>query len=285
MVASFSFTDFTPINSAFTTSIVNKTMTVTVSTNSTLMVASATIQGLSVTTTHSCLEWGDGAGPCTRPYGSPNATPLSVLNAMSSVAAADATTSALVVSPSSVLATETVAAPSSVVDTDTIGALSVAGAATSSSSDCAAPATTTIFVTISTTNTVNNPGADEATTTVVETNRVTSTLTETIPWGNTTTTVGTTAVVIASNDSLATLSVPSFTVTLQSTVGANGTATPATTDISGVASTTAVVASGGDKAVGKPLLGATGHNNNGGHTGNGLYCVVMLVGIVTALLM
>lgn len=286
-------------------------MTVTANTTTLFSVPTNTTAMVSFATTESCLEWGDGAGPCTRPYGSPNSTPESVLSGMSSVAALSATpttvsadgTTALVVSMS---LPATVATPSSgsIIggsDTETVDALSIA--ASTSSSDCAAPAITTVFVTITT-----NPG-DETTTTGgsttmtmvdTETNHVTSTIqgssslvtmTETLPWGNNTT--STVAVVTALNGSLTTLSVPNFTITLQSTVGSNGTAaitttaktdtgTSATTGTSGASTTTAVVASGGEKAVGKPFLG--GHtNNNGGHTDNGLYYVVMLVGIVTAL--
>lgn len=281
----------------------NTTTLLGVPANTTMMVSFATIQAPSATT-ESCLEWGDGAGPCTRPYGSPNSTPESVLSVMSSVAAFSATpttvsadgTTALIFSMS---LPATVATPSSgsigVSDTETVDALSVA--ASTSSPDCAAPATTTVFVTI-TTNPVEETNTTGGSTTMTmvdtETNHVTSTIqgssslvtmTETLPWGNTTT--STVTVVTA-------LSVPNFTITLQSTVGSNGTAaitttartgtaTSATTGTSGASTTTAVVASGGKKTVDKPFLGGN-TNNNGGHTGNGLYYVVMLVGIVTALL-
>lgn len=98
--------------------------------------------------------------------------------------------------------------------------------------------------------------------------------TETAFRGGATGTAGHTVVAINGTGSLTTLSVPDYTLTMQTTVGANRTAL---SDPSPTVSLAPLVTSGGEKLTAPKPLGMSG-------SGNGVYCVVMLVALAMLLM-
>lgn len=240
-----------------------------------------------------CLEYGDGAGPCGRPYGSPNPTPQSWISSLAaesvdddtSTLAVGATTSVLPIgipamtSVNSLISSSIDASLSSWIDTATMDA-----------SLC--EPTTTVYVTVKAGTEPNNGnltilGGGGAGHTTVESSTSLSiltmtwsgsdgplTTTETAFPGGATGTAGHTVLAINGTGSLTTLSVPDYTLTMQTTVGANRTA------LSGPSPTVSLaplVTSGGEKLTAPKPLGMSG-------SGNGVYCVVMLAALAMLLM-
>lgn len=227
--------------------------------------------------TETCLEYGDGAGPCARPYGHPNYTPsswLSMVAAESQGKASFATVPAIVSTTPLPIGVPVGTSPNSSSGLD--------------ASEC--QLTTTVYVTIAVTS-----SADSVTVMDAPANTIYGTATEvsdtlTVTWrgpdgpATTTetpvlgTTINGTAVVTAINGTGAptTLSLANFTLSLTSFAAANGTAFTGT----GAIPTASPDVSGGEKqaSVPKPL------GMGGSSSGNGVYCAVMLVALAALLI-
>lgn len=241
-----------------------------------------------------CLEYGDGAGPCGRPYGSPNPTPQSWISSLAAESVDDDTSTLAVGATASVLPIGIPAMTSvnSLISSSIDASLSSwIDTATMDASLC--EPTTTVYVTVKAGTEPNNGnltilgGAGGAGHTTVESSTSLSiltmtwsgsdgplTTTETAFRGGATGTAGHTVLAINGTGSLTTLSVPDYTLTMQTTVGANRTA------LSGPSPTVSLaplVTSGGEKLTAPKPLGMSG-------SGNGVYCVVMLVALAMLLM-
>lgn len=211
----------------------------------------------STSSTQTCGEWGDGAGPCARPYGLPNTTPASALSSLALESQVGSTNSNTFTSPFTEASALVSSSTSLTVNTNLTGMVS--------------PATVTVTVTAgSCSNTVENiTGVGTTlwgTSTLISSRTATVnasgggplTTTETVFWRNSSS-------VTSAN----------YTLTLQQTVA------PASSFIFSSAGSVAsgaspLITSGGEQSAPKPL-GASG-------TGNGVYCVVMLVTLVALLI-
>ncbi|KAG6365643.1 hypothetical protein INS49_007254 [Diaporthe citri] len=259
-----------------------------------------------------CLEYGDGAGPCNRPYGAPNTPPssitlsvgsattsypppsLSVIPSTSpsipggvipSATTSDTTTLGATTSDTGAMSGTTTSTSSiiSVVDTSTVSGTETTISSTISDMDtsvCGPP--TTVYVTLSSSaDTLSVEGgvtiASFGTTTASSPSTVTSTSTSlaqtiTVSLASATETVHNSSATTTSH----LLTASGITLTL--TAHGNGTYKPTTTGPSTVVTLPATA--GGEKAAGGKPMGASG---NGG-TGNGMYCVVMLVTLLALLI-
>lgn len=218
-----------------------------------------------------CGEWGDGAGPCARPYGRPNSTPEAWLSALSVLSLSEAPASATV--PSGLSTTSLpIGIPANVspaASSSSLAPASILDAPLSSS--CALTATVFVTVTAANATAPASSGSGSGSTTY-GTSTSLSIVTETAYANGT---AAKTVVVTALNGTgaLTTLTVPSYTLTLHTTVGPNGSAFSGAP--SGVLTT-----SGGGKTVAPPKpLGMAGSSS-----GNGVYCVVMLVALAALLI-
>lgn len=282
-------------------------------TTTTVSTTSPNTSGLVPNNPSHCLEFGDGAGPCNRPYGAPNTPPSSITLSVGS-----ATTSYPPPSLSAIPSTSP-SIPGGVIpsattsDTTTLGATTLdtgamSGTATSTSSIvsgvdistvsgtetttsstisemdssvCGPP--TTIYVTLSSSaDTLSVEGGVTIASFGTATGSSPSTVTST-----STSLAGTITVSLASATETVTNSSATTTtshlitasgITLTLTSHGNGTYKPTTTGPSTVVTLPATA--GGDKAAGGKPMGASG---NGG-TGNGMYCVVMLVTLLVLLI-
>lgn len=263
---------------------------ITVSTSSSTAQSSSTFM-------ETCGEWGDGAGPCARPYGRPNPTPEAWLSALSLESQYKETAGIPGVTTSSFFPIgipdndPPTASPTTIVSSSqtssALGSIVTTLDASSPSSSACAP-TTTVFITVTA---ASDPGAPNMTALADPTVYTTATIavpgqltltysgpngpattTETVAATNGTAAADHTVVVSAINGTGAltshTLSVPTFTLTLSSPLP-NGTA---------AVPSVSPVTSGADKVVPKPL------GMGGSKSGNGVYCVVMLVALVALLI-
>lgn len=251
--------------------------------------SSATIHSTS-TTIETCGEWGDGAGPCARPYGKPNPTPEAWLLSLSiasenkaSIAGASTSFFPIGVPVADPTSVTTIGASSVSAALSSPAAISIADVS-SSSSECGAPTTVYVTVTVSSGEPAANmsalgvPGTVYATSTSVVDDLLTVTYsgpsgplttTETVVGSNNTSghqTVITHQINGTGALTTQTFTVPTYTLTLSS----------ALTSATGVVPVT----SGGDKAAAVPKPLAMG----GSKSGNGVYCVVMLAALAALLL-
>lgn len=250
-----------------------------------------------------CLEFGDGAGPCDRPYGAPNTPPSSLgtivvsINTFTlppttfgppSLGTVSETSSSSPASVTTSASSDTGAVSGSASSTDsTLSAMDAGTTSTTISGVatgvCGPP--TTVYVTLSTSTdtSTSEPGLTVASLSIgngTDSGSTTpSTMTSTITSLGATYTVSVASVTeTISNSSVATTpahittTATGFTVTFHG----NGTYSPTSTGPSTVAT---LSTSGGGKVAGKPM-GASG---NGG-TGNGMYCAVMLVTLLALLI-
>ncbi|PSR93904.1 hypothetical protein BD289DRAFT_166236 [Coniella lustricola] len=306
---------------AAVTSLTNLNLTAAVALSSTVS-GSMTVGTITVTTgtsssyssptssTESCGEWGDGAGPCARPYGAPNATPASVLESMTANSSAIASVlgddgagsgvsqMALTVT---LLPSGPVNSTSSVAFTTSFTDASILDAPSDTSSSVSATVTVTVTSIVNngtcgaigiteTLATAEPSSLSPSSTTQRRTIYITTTsltlitmtlrasdggalvtVTETAYWRNS-------SLPYNINSSSGPANTANFTVTLNSIVtpgAGNGT-------LHGAVAPTAfapVSSSGSQKQVKAPkALGVNG--TSGGGTGSGFYCVVMLVAIV-----
>ncbi|CAN8096369.1 unnamed protein product [Discula destructiva] len=229
-----------------------------------------------------CGEWGDGAGPCARPYGHPNNTPETWLSAMVAQSLDEPSTVVPAIVSAGISTTQfpvgipAMVSPvaSSVSD---LSLSSLVGASILDASECAP--TTTVYVTITASEPSDLTGTGDGATIYVSS---TSTLQEVLtlswsgPGGPLTTTE--TAFLGNNNNNNGTagtgpLSTQNFTLTLQTTVAPNGTTFSSSSPSpspSSIAST-----SGSEQLTAPKPLGMGGNAS-----GNGVYCVVMLVALV-----
>ncbi|KAI7779494.1 hypothetical protein LA080_000777 [Diaporthe eres] len=282
-------------------------------TTTTVPATSPMTSGLVPNNPSHCLEFGDGAGPCNRPYGAPNTPPSSITLSVGSVTISYPPPSLSVIpstSPSlpggmtpsaTTLDTSTlgettldtgamsgtVTSTSSIisgVDTSTVSGTETTTSSTISemtSSVCGPP--TTVYVTLSSSaDTLSVEGGVTIASFSTATESGPSTVTSTSTSLATTITVSlASATETVTNSSATTISSQLITatgVTLTLTAHGNGTYKPTTTGPSTVVTLPATA--GGDKAAGGKPMGAGG---NGG-TGNGMYCVVMLVTLLALLI-
>ncbi|KAK7735322.1 hypothetical protein SLS53_007553 [Cytospora paraplurivora] len=339
---------------------VTSSPSITSSTSVTVLVSAAAVSAVtspatettmvSSTTSQTCGEWGDGHGPCTRPYGAPNTPPGSATSTHQVMSVASAPGATIFMTPAGSLNTSLgssgvismtlvgslntsqgsttmskgssmsmsmsmnpsmtmsmAMAPSATMTADAISASvplststsTTTGSSTSTSTGtstfsggCAPP--TTVYVTISTSATVSvapsvpapSVTGNASTASHIGTTYLT-TLTSTIPGTNGTEVVTTAWANTTTTTHKPTSTLTSFTVTFTTPVGGNNASASATTatstggDNNPPAGVTPIpVLSGGEKAVGKPVLGASGNTSG---TGNGVYCLVMLVSLVALL--
>lgn len=286
------------------------TLSTVPATTTTMPAAAPTTPGLVPNNPSNCLEFGDGAGPCNRPYGAPNTPPSSITLSVDTATTTYPPPSLSVIPSTSPSLPGGVIPSETTLDTTTSGASTLdtgamSGTATTSSSTISAMSAstvssmetstssmtinvetsvcgppTTIYVTLSSsTDTLNVEGsvtiASFGTTTVSSPSTVTSTSTS---LATTITVSVASATETVSNSSITATShlVTASGITLTMTAHGNGTYKPTTT---GPATVATLSTNGGDKAGGKPM-GASG---NGG-TGNGMYCVVMLVTLLAMLI-
>lgn len=253
----YSFTNTTmPTTTAMDSTGVQSVAAITSSLTSSVSMPNASSSG-----TQTCGEWGDGAGPCTRPYGSPNTAPSSVSSLESAFGGLQ--TVAMVPSAS----------------TETIFDGPIAG---TDMSNCGPTATVYVTITASDNLTPASAGSTVygtstvvgfATLTMTASNGGPLTTTQTVPWSNTST-VDATQVVTSVNGTLTTLSRANFTITMPLTT-VNGSMTR-TSILQSPTSPVGVSASGGEQAIPKPLGASSGG-------GSGVYCAVMLATLVMVL--
>lgn len=209
-----------------------------------------------------CGEWGDGAGPCTRPYGSPNTAPSSVSSLESAFGGL-----------------QTV-----MLTTSASNATFVAGPIAGTDMSSCGP-TATVYVTVTASDNLSPASAGStvhgtsttvgfATLTLTASNGGPLTTTQTVQWSNTST-VAATQVVTSINGTLTTLSRANFTITMPLTT-VNDSMTR-TSILQSPTSPVGVSASGGEQAIPKPL----GASSSGG---SGVYCAVMLATLVMMLI-
>ncbi|KAG8161786.1 hypothetical protein KVR01_008773 [Diaporthe batatas] len=257
----------------------------------------STPSGMVPANPHHCLEFGDGAGPCDRPYGAPNTPPSSLgtivvsINTFTlppttfgppSVETVPETASSSPASVTPSASSDTGALSGSTTTTDsTLSAMDAgtASATASITSVCGPP--TTIYVTLgsSTDTSTSEPGLTVASLSIGNGtdggSTTPSTVTSTSTSLATTYTVSLASVTETISNSSATTGPVHITTTatgITLTMQGNGTYSPTYTSPTTIAT---LSTSGGGKVAGKPM-GASG---NGG-TGNGLYCAVMLVTIL-----
>ncbi|KAK7702010.1 hypothetical protein SLS64_009871 [Diaporthe eres] len=276
-------------------------------TTTTVPTTSPMTSGLVPNNPSHCLEFGDGAGPCNRPYGAPNTPPSSITLSVGSVTISYPPPSLSVipstspslpggVTPSATTLgattldtgamSGTVTSTSSIisgVDTSTVSGTETTTSSTISemtSSVCGPP--TTIYVTLSSSaDTLSVEGGVTIASFSTGTGSGPSTVTSTSTSLATITVSLASATETVTNSSATTISSQLITatgVTLTLTAHGNGTYKPTTTGPSTVVTLPATA--GGDKAAGGKPMGAGG---NGG-TGNGMYCVVMLVTLLALLI-
>lgn len=245
------------------------TSTSTVAAMASAQAISAVTSSSSSTTTQTCKEWGDGAGPCTRPYGAPNTPPLSVIGALTKSAN-------MSMSPAGSLTTFQNTTTEFAAASATMSADAITGS--SSADGCAV--TATVYVTIT-----GSSGDSGSTTTSTSTIQVT-TVTATLPDGPSgpqtiteTLSLGANASTVANKTTSGHASVTLSPITLTMT-SHNATYTATSSSSPTSATSTIPLLSGGNKAAGKPL----GANGSASGTGNGLYCVVMLVSLLALLI-
>lgn len=233
--------------------------------------AAAAISPMSMPThsSQTCLEYGDGAGPCARPYGRPNSTPESWISSLAAESLVDTTTLAAGVS-ASVLPIGIPAMGSSSID----------------ASLC--QPTATVYVTITAGSEPDHDGNLTALDgssggggTVFATSTSLSVLTVTWsgsggPLTTTETVFGVSGGGANGTGGVTALNVPNYTLTMQTTVGANGTAFSS----AGPTALGPVVSSGGGEQLTAPKPLSMG----GSVSGNGVYCVVMLAALVALLM-
>ncbi|POS79969.1 hypothetical protein DHEL01_v201645 [Diaporthe helianthi] len=281
-----------------------------VSTTTTTQAPFSTPSGMVPANPNHCLEFGDGAGPCDRPYGAPNTPPSSMgtiivsINTFTlptttfglpSVGTVSETSSPSSASVTILASSDTGAVSGSTTTTGSSFSAMDAGTASMTASTtsttisgmatgvCGPP--TTVYVTLSTSvdTSTSEPGLTVASLSIGNGTDSGSTTPSTVT--STSTSLATTYTVTLasvtetiSNSSATTASAhitttaTGFTLTLQG----NGTYSPTSTAPTTIAT---LSSSGGEKVVGKPM-GASG---NGG-TGNGIYCAVMLVTLVAVLI-
>lgn len=221
---------------------------------------------------HTCAEWGDGAGPCTRPYGRPNSTPASVLSfepAFGGVKTATYTPPVM----------ESV---SSVAHTSSIPNATVLAGPMSGTDDCGP--TATVYVTLTA---ANNPTAASTGSTVYGTSTQVSfvtltisgidggplTTTETVFWSNKSAATAT-QVMASINGTLTTLSLANSTVTMPHTAPKHTVTT--TTVVQSPMSSGGALASGSERSIPKPLTASSSGSS-------GVYCAVMLMALLALL--
>ncbi|KAJ4409736.1 hypothetical protein N0V82_009398 [Gnomoniopsis sp. IMI 355080] len=242
------------------------------------MVSEAPSSTLSAPSTQSCGEYGDGAGPCARPYGHPNSTPESWIASLAAESVGDPLT--LSVGMNTTLLPVGIPAMASV------------NPLTSSDDASFCEPTATVYITITAGLEPNDGNLTDlggsgntvfASSTSLSILTVTwsgsdgpLTTTETATRGAATGTVDQTVVAINGTGSLTTLNVPSYTLTMQTTVGLNGTAFSSADP---TAPPAPYVTSGGEKLTAPKPLGMGGSSS-----GNGVYCVVMLAALVVLLM-
>ncbi|KAJ4392240.1 hypothetical protein N0V93_005865 [Gnomoniopsis smithogilvyi] len=248
----------------------------------------------SVSISQSCLEYGDGAGPCARPYGRPNSTPESWISSLAAESVGDNTLSFPASMNTTLLPIGVPAAPSANLLTSSIindaSMSSWFDSATIDASLC--EPTATVYVTITAGFEPNDGNLTDlggsgntvfASSTSLSILTVTwsggdgpLTTTETAFRDGATATAGQTVVAINGTGSLTTLDVPNYTLTMQTTVGPNGTAFSSADP---TATPAPYVTSGGEKLAHPKPLGMSGSSS-----GNGVYCVVMLTALVVLLM-
>lgn len=217
-------------------------------------------------THHSCLEWGDGAGPCARPYGRPNSTPdywysdLAMDQAHSTVPAVVNTSSAFF--PIGVPTKPSDSFPSA---TD-LSPLSSFRASLFGASACEPTTTVTFTITASEPNSLTALAQDSTTydTATSSLGAVPMTTIAVAPLNS----YNGSANGSAGASPMASLG--NLTMTSQPTGAANGSGfnSPGLT----------AATSGGDKVTAPKPLGMGGSSS-----GNGVYCVVMLVALAALL--
>lgn len=253
-----------------------------------ITMSTSTSTAQSSTTIETCGEWGDGAGPCARPYGRPNPTPEAWISALAAESQGKASNGIPAGTSSTFFPIGVpVPGPSSSVTTDASPQFSTLSSVSALDASECAP-TATVFITVTAASEPANMTAlgdatiYETSTSVVNAQLVTvtwsgsngpMTTTETVYNGNGTSLPADETVIVSAINgtgalTTATLEIPSYTLTLSSPLS---TATPS----GGVTP----VVSGGDKvAVPKPL------GMGGSKSGNGVYCVVMLVALAALLI-
>lgn len=267
----------------------------------------STTSGLVPNNPHNCLEFGDGAGPCNRPYGAPNTPPSSIvlsvntatdtypLPSLSTISSTSPTLPGGVTLSSTTLGMTTMdtgamsgtattsSSTISVVSTSTVSSMETTTSSSVSdveTSVCGPP--TTIYVTLSSsTDTLSVEGGVTIASFGTASGSGPSTVTSTSTSLATTITMSVASVTETVSNSSITTSSHLFTATgftLTMTAHGNGTYKPTTTGPTTIA--TLPANSGSDKAAGGKPMGASG---NGG-TGNGMYCVVMLVTLLALLI-
>lgn len=307
---------FNTTNSTSTVTFITSADALSASITSLAVTSSSTkAAAVSSTSTETCGEWGDGAGPCDRPYGAPNTQPGSTTSTFSAMPM-PTTPSVVIVPVTPVVSMMTVSQESMAMSAAGLpAAVSVDAISTSTSSvDSTTTSTTTassssisiidpavvcaptatVYVTITASAVEDAPGvtaqsgSGSVTTTTMTTTSLVTTLTETIPGGTDGPEVVTETLPVTANASTATwantTTTAAFTVTFTPARGGSNNTTTATYAGASSAPTAGVstipLMSGGEKALGKPM-GASG---NASGTGNGLYCVVMLVSLVALLI-
>lgn len=241
----------------------------------------------SLSTSHTCAEWGDGAGPCTRPYGQPNSIPASVLSAeaalnggMQTVTYASVGRAASVSSPVPIVTV--LAGPMAGTTTDDCGAtatvtVTVTAGAAAASTSTAASAGLTVYGTSTqvsfVTLTIGGLGGGPLTTT------------ETVVWHNSSSSsssaaaaaAATSQVVTVINGTLTTLSRASFTITMPAAATMTTTTTTGPAVVPSPTGGDGALASGGERSVPRPLAASSSG-------GSGVYCAVMLTTLLALLL-
>lgn len=246
----------------------------------------------SSSTTQTCLEYGDGAGPCARPYGRPNSTPESWLASLAAESLGDTSTLPIGINATVLpIGIPVMASSNAFTSSFTDASLSSLMDSTTIDASLCEP-TATVYVTITAGSEPSNSNLTAlggSGGTVFATSTSLSILTVTLTDKNGPLTTTETALGVGANSTanhtvpavngsggLTTLDAPSnYTLTLHTTAPPNGTAF----NSAGATAPDPIVSSGGQQlTVPKPL------GMGGSVSGNGVYCVVMLVALAALLI-